>query len=88
VSLSGDVRRVSSLEQRLGDASRLGFHTALVPPAASGGKGLPEVPGIRCIPVSTLSDAVALALRPDLSANAPRRAALRSVPSVHGGRRV
>jgi DNA repair protein RadA/Sms len=81
VSLSGDVRRVSSLEQRLGDAARLGFHTALVPPAASEGKGLPEVPGIRCIPVPTLLDAVALALRPDSAASAPRRASIRVVPS-------
>jgi DNA repair protein RadA/Sms len=87
VSLSGDVRRVSSLEQRLGDAARLGFHTALVPPAAATGEGksaLPSVPGIRAIPVATLLDAVTLSLRPDSAASAPRRATMRLVPSGNG----
>ncbi|MGI8881952.1 MAG: DNA repair protein RadA [Jatrophihabitans sp.] len=34
LSLSGDVRRVGGLEQRLAEAARLGFHTALVPASA------------------------------------------------------
>jgi len=39
VGLSGEVRRVSQMEQRLREASRLGFKRAIVPAGAVDGKG-------------------------------------------------
>ncbi len=54
LSLSGDVRRVGSLEQRLAEAARLGFHTALVPSSA-----LPlRSTSLTAIGVDSLDDAV------------------------------
>jgi hypothetical protein len=78
---------VSNLERRLTDAARLGFHTALVPhsAAADGRRGaLPNITGIRPVPVGTLNDAVSFAMKPELSTEQPRRTALRAVPSDNG----
>jgi DNA repair protein RadA/Sms len=93
VSLSGDVRRVNGLERRLADAARLGFHTAFVPGAARSVRGsdpLPDVAGIKAIAVSTLNEAVSLALSGDLVCDEGRRPSLRVVaPSTRGcGRRL
>jgi DNA repair protein RadA/Sms len=47
VGLAGELRRVPSLSQRLGEAARLGFTRAIVPAGPSNGSGrLPAVPGL------------------------------------------
>jgi predicted ATP-dependent serine protease len=78
------VRRVSSLERRLSDAARLGFHTALVPQPPRGanrGDQLPQLAGITAVAVSTLENAVQIALEPGALIDAPRRVVpLRAVP--------
>jgi DNA repair protein RadA/Sms len=61
VGLLGELRAVSGLERRLREAARLGFTAAIVSPPAHGA-GLPDVPGLRVQPVSTLRDAVDAAL--------------------------
>jgi DNA repair protein RadA/Sms len=55
VALSGDVRPVPGMNQRLSEAARIGFKTALVPKST---KLPPGVTGIRLIEVSSLGDAV------------------------------
>jgi DNA repair protein RadA/Sms len=52
VGLGGEVRQVSQLDRRLGEASRLGYRRALVPGSALGAIGLEPVP------VATITDAV------------------------------
>jgi DNA repair protein RadA/Sms len=54
VGLSGEIRHVRGLEQRLAEAARLGFRTALVPRNASGAAA-----GLRLVSVDHLGDAVA-----------------------------
>jgi DNA repair protein RadA/Sms len=57
LGLSGELRGVGQLEQRLREAAKLGFLKALVPRTAS--RGLPgNVSGIEVVPVATLRDAV------------------------------
>jgi DNA repair protein RadA/Sms len=57
LGLSGELRGVGQLEQRLREAAKLGFGRALVPRIA--GRRLPkEVGGIEVLPVATLRDAV------------------------------
>jgi DNA repair protein RadA/Sms len=54
LSLSGDVRLVARLDQRLAEAARLGFHTALAPtsaPAVRSG-------GLRIVGVDSLAEAL------------------------------
>lgn len=57
VGLSGEIRAVSQLPRRLGEAAKLGFKAALVPDAnrdaTSGGRG-----SLRLIPVGSVSDAL------------------------------
>jgi DNA repair protein RadA/Sms len=53
VSLSGDIRRVSSIRRRLSEAGRLGFRRALVP---SGSDHAP-VAGLRVVEVATVAQA-------------------------------
>jgi DNA repair protein RadA/Sms len=56
VGLSGELRSVGQLEQRLREAAKLGFARALVPRAR-----LPEQPGgLEVLPASTLREAVRL----------------------------
>lgn len=55
VALSGDVRPVPGMNQRLSEAARIGFKIALVP---KGAKLPPGIKGIRLIEVSSLGDAV------------------------------
>jgi DNA repair protein RadA/Sms len=55
VGLAGELRGVGQIEQRLNEASKLGFRSALVPRSA----GVPrELGGIRLLPVATLREAV------------------------------
>ncbi|WP_062298922.1 DNA repair protein RadA [Demequina maris] len=59
VALSGAVRPVSAVAQRVAEAARLGFTDVIVPAAAGPGK----VPaGVRVHPVGSVGQAVALAL--------------------------
>ena len=61
VGLLGELRAVTGLERRLREAARLGFDHAIVPPA---GRRMPavEVPGLRIVEVTTLREAIAVAL--------------------------
>ena len=79
VSLSGDVRRVSGLERRLGEAARLGFRTALVPSDHLGDISAPEIAGIRTMPVTTLEDAIASSVNLSRTHTEPRRRTLRAI---------
>jgi DNA repair protein RadA/Sms len=53
VSLSGDIRRVSSVQRRLSEASRLGFRRALVPH----GSDWSQLAGLKVIEVPTVAKA-------------------------------
>lgn len=53
VSLSGDVRRVSSVQRRLTEAGRLGFRKALIPT----GSQWSHVPGMQILEVPTVAAA-------------------------------
>ena len=53
VSLSGDVRRVGSVQRRLNEAGRLGFRKALIPP----GSNWSHVPGMKVVEVATVARA-------------------------------
>ena len=59
VALSGAVRPVRALSQRIGEAARLGFTDVLVPAGAS---NIADVAGIRVHPVASLADAVSAAI--------------------------
>ena len=54
IGLSGELRAVSQLERRLGEAARLGFKHCLVPKAGAG----VTVPGIELVSVATLKEAI------------------------------
>jgi DNA repair protein RadA/Sms len=56
IGLSGELRGVGQLEQRLREASKLGFASALVPRSMA--ERLPRDLGIAAMPVATLRDAV------------------------------
>ncbi|MFV1956785.1 MAG: DNA repair protein RadA [bacterium] len=56
LGLSGEVRSVVRLENRLREAARLNFTRAVIP--ASGSDRIPEVSGISVIPVDTIEDAL------------------------------
>ncbi len=58
VGLTGDVRSVAQLEQRIAEAQRRGADCVIVPPQASRGKGVRGSCAVRT--VATLSDAIAL----------------------------
>ncbi len=53
IGLSGEVRRVSQMEQRLREAARLGFRRAVVPSGAVDGRA-----GIELVEVKSMSDAM------------------------------
>jgi DNA repair protein RadA/Sms len=53
VSLTGDIRRVSSVQRRLAEAGRLGFRKALVP----AGSQWSRVPGMQVLEVATVATA-------------------------------
>ena len=54
VSLSGDVRPVSSVQRRLSEAARMGLRTALVP----SGSDWSRIPKLKVVEVGTVRDAV------------------------------
>ncbi len=59
VGLTGEVRRVSRIEQRVTEAAKLGFERAIIPASNIGGWEYPK--GIRVIGVETVSDALKIA---------------------------
>ncbi|MGI8761142.1 MAG: DNA repair protein RadA [Jatrophihabitantaceae bacterium] len=81
VSLSGDVRRVSSLERRLDEAARLGFTTALVPEGDSGERLAPAASAIRTVPVATIAEALRAIENLRERDGEQRRSALRPIPA-------
>jgi DNA repair protein RadA/Sms len=58
VSLTGAVRAVSHMDQRLKEAAKLGFTRAVLPQAAT--EGTRETQEIRLLPLSQLGELVAL----------------------------
>ena len=60
IGLSGELRAVSQLDRRLGEAARLGFVCCLVPAAGAKASHIPK--GIKIIPVSTLREAIKMGL--------------------------
>lgn len=56
VGLTGEVRRVSRIEQRVQEAAKLGFRRAIIPTSNIGGWDFPE--GIQVVGVETISDAL------------------------------
>lgn len=58
VGLSGEVRGVGHLEQRLREAAKLGFKRCLVPQSAR----LPRIPELQLLPARSLEEAMELAL--------------------------
>jgi DNA repair protein RadA/Sms len=56
VGLTGEVRRVSRIEQRVQEASKLGFDRILLPAKNIGGWKVPE--GIRLVGVDTIEEAL------------------------------
>jgi DNA repair protein RadA/Sms len=57
VGLTGELRSVNSLAQRLSEVSRLGFTKCMIP-ARNSGK-LKEIPGLQLIPVKNIREALA-----------------------------
>jgi DNA repair protein RadA/Sms len=55
LGLSGELRGVGQLEQRLREAAKLGFASALIPPSAAA--RLPASIGLAAIPAATLREA-------------------------------
>ena len=60
VGLSGELRAVSQLERRVGEAARLGFKRCLVPKVSTRVSSVPK--DIELIPVSTLREAIGAGL--------------------------
>ena len=56
VGLTGEVRRVSRIEQRVQEAARLGFKRAFIPASNIGGWDFPE--GIQVIGVETINESL------------------------------
>jgi DNA repair protein RadA/Sms len=57
VGLTGELRSVNSLAQRLSEVSRLGFTKCMIP-ARNSGK-IKEIPGLQLIPVKNIREALA-----------------------------
>jgi DNA repair protein RadA/Sms len=63
VGLSGEVRSVSQIEARLGEAARLGFERVILPRAMQR-RQLAKPDGLTLLPVRSLSEAITTALGP------------------------
>ena len=62
VGLTGELRSVSQLGQRISEVRRLGFTQCLIPSRRNGELTAP--PGLRLIPVRNIGEAIRAALRP------------------------
>lgn len=72
VGLTGEIRQVSDLESRLREASRHGFQRAiLAKPTGGKGKSRSRKPGMELVPVTSVEEAVGLAMQP-----MPRRSSM------------
>ncbi|MFP3443025.1 magnesium chelatase domain-containing protein, partial [Pantoea sp. SIMBA_133] len=60
IGLTGEIRRVSRIEQRVIEAAKLGFERAIIPKKNIGGWTFPE--GIQVIGVQTVDEALKEAL--------------------------
>ena len=60
VGLTGELRTVNSLRQRLSEVRRMGFSKCMIP-ARNSGKAL-EIPGLQLIPVRNIREALATLL--------------------------
>lgn len=58
VGLTGELRTVNGLDQRLSEVHRLGFTQCMLP--ARNNRKLPELPGLRLIPVKNIREALDL----------------------------
>ncbi|HVE97811.1 MAG TPA: DNA repair protein RadA [Mycobacteriales bacterium] len=67
VGLAGEIRRVSGVQRRLGEAARLGFTTALVPTGCA--PGMPA--GLTVVEVSDIAAALRAARRPRAVGSGP-----------------
>jgi DNA repair protein RadA/Sms len=65
VALSGAIRPVVGLAQRVAEAARLGFTDVVVPEGPLEGKKVEGKASVRCHEVSTLAEAIAVALPGD-----------------------
>ena len=61
VGLTGEVRRVSRIEQRVQEAAKLGFKRVIIPETNIGGWAFPD--NIQVIGVSSVHDALKYALK-------------------------
>ena len=64
VGLTGEIRRVSRIEERIKEAKKLGFTRAVIPKKNLGGWTPPQ--GIEVIGVDTISDALKVMFKEDL----------------------
>ena len=62
VGLTGELRSVSQLDQRISEVRRLGFTQCLIPSRRNGELTAPE--GLRLLPVRNIGEAIRAALRP------------------------
>ena len=62
VGLTGELRTVNQLAQRISEVHRLGFRTCLVP--AHRAESLHAPQGLQLIPVRNIGEAIRAALRP------------------------
>jgi DNA repair protein RadA/Sms len=59
IGLTGELRQVPRIEQRLAEAARLGFEQAIVPrPSARGSKTIEAPRSLAVVPVATVSEAL------------------------------
>ncbi len=63
VALTGEVRPVAHLRQRVAEAARMGFTRVMVPAHNLGAHGLRDEGSIEVVPVETIARAMALCLR-------------------------
>jgi DNA repair protein RadA/Sms len=61
IGLSGELRSVSQMERRLGEAQRLGFKRAVIP-ASSARRGTIDMAGLRVARADTVAEAIALSI--------------------------
>jgi DNA repair protein RadA/Sms len=58
VGLGGEVRQVAQIERRIAEVARLGFRHVIGP------SSMPRVPGVECVAVDTLREALVVAYGP------------------------
>ena len=61
VGLSGEVRNISQIEQRVQEALKMGYETIVIPKvSAERVKGIKGIENIKIVPVESVKDAIAL----------------------------